>query len=300
MKVLVACDGSQESRNAVRLAAELPLEKSGLQLLSVSRHLEAEGLREEDELYGEHGLTEFNTKNRQNCEAVLEEARDIAGLRGIDSSMEILRGRPAEAICHHVKKTGTELIVMGHRGLNPVKRFFMGSVSDAVLRECPASVLLAGASEDQGATFHFNKPVRITVAYDGSPAAEKAFAFIKKFPADAVSHVNLLSVVELEYYPGFSAYNNEELFSTLRRKQYKNEQARLIAEFQKLTKIPVSPHVMVGSQGAVYQILEFTEQHPVDLVIVGDKSQKQSAEPALGTVAYRLAHQLTRPLLVVR
>jgi nucleotide-binding universal stress UspA family protein len=31
---------------------------------------------------------------------------------------------------------------MGHRGLNPVKRFFMGSVAKRVIEDAPCSVLI--------------------------------------------------------------------------------------------------------------------------------------------------------------
>lgn len=42
-------------------------------------------------------------------------------------------GKPGEAICAAAKKENASMIVMGSRGLNAIRRTFVGSVSDYVL-----------------------------------------------------------------------------------------------------------------------------------------------------------------------
>jgi len=53
------------------------------------------------------------------------------------------QGYPAQVICEIAEAEGADLIVMGHRGLSPVARFLLGSVSDKVVRNAACSVMVA-------------------------------------------------------------------------------------------------------------------------------------------------------------
>lgn len=51
-------------------------------------------------------------------------------------------GKPGEAICEAAKEQHANIIVMGSRGLNTVRRTFMGSVSDYVLHHVDVPVII--------------------------------------------------------------------------------------------------------------------------------------------------------------
>ena len=78
----------------------------------------------------------------------------------------IVEDDACEAIVGTAREWGADLIAMGTRGLGAVARFFLGSVSLAVARQAPCSVLIC------------NGPPRevnaITVALDGSDHARQA------------------------------------------------------------------------------------------------------------------------------
>lgn len=51
-------------------------------------------------------------------------------------------GVPGEAILTEAREGGYDLIVLGRRGLSPLKELFLGSVSQAVLHRAPCPVLI--------------------------------------------------------------------------------------------------------------------------------------------------------------
>ena len=51
-------------------------------------------------------------------------------------------GQPGEAICEIAEERDVTLIVLGSRGLNKIRRTFLGSVSDYVIHHCKKPVLV--------------------------------------------------------------------------------------------------------------------------------------------------------------
>jgi nucleotide-binding universal stress UspA family protein len=61
---------------------------------------------------------------------------------GLEAKLLLCEGDPAEEILRVAKDGGYDLIVVGHRGLSPVKAFLLGSVSNQVVSHAPCSVLV--------------------------------------------------------------------------------------------------------------------------------------------------------------
>lgn len=55
---------------------------------------------------------------------------------------EVQLGDAADEIIRVAKSIGAEMIVMGNRGLSPIKEFFLGSVSDRVAQKARCPVLI--------------------------------------------------------------------------------------------------------------------------------------------------------------
>ena len=53
---------------------------------------------------------------------------------------QVMEGYAAERICEVAEKGNYDLIMIGSRGLNPIARFLVGSVSDRVVHHAPCSV----------------------------------------------------------------------------------------------------------------------------------------------------------------
>lgn len=298
MKILVACDGSQESRNAISLAKELPVLDKEIGLISVNRDLISETFT--DHTHQEKAL-KFNTENRQNCEQVLSEAQNFASSDGQDATTHLVTGYPTEEICKFADLSEIDIIAMGHRGLNPVKRFFMGSVSDGVLRHSRTPVLLAGSNYENGEQFSFKKPINILIGYDGSHSSERAFCFLKKFDLSGIKQIDIMSVIEIDYYFGMSSHMAERDIYPVRKEALAKQHNRLKAELKSLDPdIQVNSQILMDCQDVAGQFDQFSTANNIDLIIVGNKGLSPIDRLLLGSVSSRLAHQVKCPLLIVR
>jgi len=65
-----------------------------------------------------------------------------AGRRGVPLRTESRVGHPAETLVRVAEEGGYDLIILGRRGLTPVQRWMLGSVSERVLRYAPCAVLV--------------------------------------------------------------------------------------------------------------------------------------------------------------
>ena len=61
---------------------------------------------------------------------------------GVDAARRVEHGDPAETICEVARTGGFDVIVVGSHGAGFLKRAFLGSVSQDVLRHAPCPVLI--------------------------------------------------------------------------------------------------------------------------------------------------------------
>ncbi|HET9723277.1 MAG TPA: universal stress protein [Actinomycetota bacterium] len=73
----------------------------------------------------------------------LEPSVHAAVALGVVPVREMAMGRPESAIVATASRDGTDLVVVGHRGVSGVRRVFLGSVSEHVTTHAPCSVLVA-------------------------------------------------------------------------------------------------------------------------------------------------------------
>jgi nucleotide-binding universal stress UspA family protein len=72
----------------------------------------------------------------------LEQAADIAAVRGLHARTELLQGNPVDEIVAYADTHEADLIVIGSRGHGAVVNALLGSVSRGVLREARRPVLI--------------------------------------------------------------------------------------------------------------------------------------------------------------
>ncbi|TEB18025.1 putative universal stress protein [Pelotomaculum sp. FP] len=131
-KILIPVDGSEKASLAARQAAELAsILGSEVTLFHVVPILPVDRFRsiviEESRLQGKE---------------LLEQARKELDEFNITIDTDMVPGHPADAICLKARVDKYDLIIMGSRGLSGVKGYLMGSVSSAVTRYAPCSVLI--------------------------------------------------------------------------------------------------------------------------------------------------------------
>lgn len=145
-KILVPVDGSSASKKAVEEAVSLAKKfEAEVTLISI---VEVESDVAYTELgivvSGEYaGVRDTLIKIKEGSSNKLLDAI-IASMdcTGVTMHKTIKVGNAHSEIVEEATNGKYDLVVMGHRGLNPVKRFFMGSVAIRVINDAPCSVLI--------------------------------------------------------------------------------------------------------------------------------------------------------------
>ena len=91
-------------------------------------------------------LQELELSMEEKAREHLGTFKDRLAKAGVDAEMVIERGPAGELIATAAKAKGCDLIVMGSRGLGPVKSFLLGSTSTYVLHHSPCPILVLPVS----------------------------------------------------------------------------------------------------------------------------------------------------------
>lgn len=143
MKILLATDGSEFSFTAAKKCCEFLKKGAVVRILYVVEEIApAEPFGMTDEY-----LAIVRQASRDVAEGVVEDTRQAmeailggAPQSGIETRTEF--GRPKVKIVEEAEKWGADLVVVGSHGRGFWGRMFLGSVSDAVVRHAPCSVLV--------------------------------------------------------------------------------------------------------------------------------------------------------------
>jgi nucleotide-binding universal stress UspA family protein len=88
---------------------------------------------------------EYDTLERERVEEAETVLRDVATALALqDAETHVLRGEAGAALCDYAAEIAARVIVIGTRGRGGLKRAFLGSVSDYVVRNAPCSVIVTG------------------------------------------------------------------------------------------------------------------------------------------------------------
>ena len=129
MKILLPIDGSEYSKNAIDFVASrttLLGTAPEIKLLNIQIPLPARASR----LVDHNALDHYY---QEEADKVFTVARKTLKRDGIKVSETYAVGTPDEQIAKEAEKFGANLIVMGSRGLTPLKGLFLGSVTTGVL-----------------------------------------------------------------------------------------------------------------------------------------------------------------------
>ena len=139
--IVVGTDGSDTATQAVRQAIELARSIGArIELVSAYAPVSDARLREESIVVPEDLHWMINP--REDVEATLEEAAREIREAGVEVEVFARQGDPADAILDVAEERGSDLIVVGNKGMTGAKRFLLGSVPNKVSHHAPCSVLI--------------------------------------------------------------------------------------------------------------------------------------------------------------
>lgn len=126
-KILVAYDGSPQSKQALNWAIDLSL-LSGAQVAAV-KVFETTRLYPEIESAGAKGVLRLLDEIRQEDQQLMDEVAAEGQSRGVTVKGDILQGNIAEQILKYARDGKFDLIVAGTKGHGALEQLLMGSVT---------------------------------------------------------------------------------------------------------------------------------------------------------------------------
>ena len=139
--IVVGTDGSQTATTAVKQAVELAQSiKAKIELVSAYEPVGDQRLREERTEVPDD--VQWMVNPREDVDATLREAADLAKEAGVDVETYARQGDPADAILDVAEEQNADLIIVGNKGMTGAKRLLLGSVPNKVSHHAPCSVLI--------------------------------------------------------------------------------------------------------------------------------------------------------------
>ncbi len=137
-KMVLAVDGSDVSKSAVRHAVALAKSTSGtLIAMHVIPPIDITDIETFKPDTLQQGL-------RREGEKILSEVKGLAEKEGVQVQTRIEDGVPYEKICEVAGDSGADLIIMGSHGRTGIGKVFIGSVTERVISKakcCPVLVV---------------------------------------------------------------------------------------------------------------------------------------------------------------
>ena len=139
--IVVGTDGSETAQVAVDRAISLAeLSGARIELVSAYEPVPSQRLREEARQMPTD--LQWMVNPREEVDATLAHAAERGRANGVEITLYAREGDPADAILDVAEEQGSDLIVVGNKGMTGAKRSLLGSVPNKVSHHAPCSVLI--------------------------------------------------------------------------------------------------------------------------------------------------------------
>jgi CPA2 family monovalent cation:H+ antiporter-2 len=221
--------------------------------------------------------------------------RHTAAQADVKVTTRVDHGDPAEIILWHARSLRPDVIVMGTRRRDGIRRFRVGSVAKRVTVKSRIPVLVVPSQRHTSATRPFS---HLAVAVDFTAASERAIEKALALASGPTDRITLLHVV-----PGFSSgvpphlyrYGIREYQDHLTR-DARRRLERVVAAMRH-TAPAVHARILVGDPTT--ELSHAVEGIGADLLIVGVSKRSLISRALFGTTAARLLKVSHLPLLTV-
>lgn len=297
-KLLLATDGSTESERAARMAVTISgALDSELHLVHVG-HLPSIYGSHESEVLDPNLQDRLRERAQQKARETLEEeTKKIENMGGRIASGHAEVGRADAVIVRLAEKMGAGVVILGSRGLGPLRRAVMGSVSRSVVRHAHGPVMVVRGEVRRESYL----PGRVLLAVDGSResrAAEEAAVEISEATGSEL-HIIFVLKTDLDLPPAhvFASERNRAILQQARRdaRDFVDHRAEEIEAKGVRVK---DAHLAFGKPDE--EIVRFSEELEAGLVVTGSRGLGGVRRALMGSVSDSVVHHAHCPVLVVR
>ena len=220
------------------------------------------------------------------------------------ASAVTLTGKVGPALAQYVREMGIDLVVMSTHGRGGIRRAWLGSVADHLIRTLEVPVLLVRPSESEPGRARPAASGRILVPLDGSPLAERALgpaiALARAWDAELallqVVRPVMLSADPAVALPLPSAF--DEGLTTMRRTEAQDYIDDIVEELHE-QGVRATGVAALGWHAAD-SILEAARPERVAAIVIATHGRGGLRRLALGSVADKVIRGADVPVLVYR
>lgn len=207
----------------------------------------------------------------------------------------VLRGRPATVLVREAKESRAELIVVGSRGLGPLRSMLLGSVSAEVVDHAPCPVLVV------------RRPTigSVLLAVDGSAHAATAVTFLSGARFLAGHPVEVLSVAPTATrLPRIPSSGTSDVAAATdqrwvaARREWSEAHAATATEI--LRSDGVHARWSISQGDPAHEIIEAAEGFGCDLIVMGSRGLTGLTRMLVGSVTRNVLLHTSASVLVVR
>ena len=312
--MLVPLDGSAVAEQVMPAVRQLaPILAARVQLLLVitneqKQHLIAHFAAAPSEAAGRyetdwHWERRAHTQLAHAAEAYLCGQAQALRAAGLDVTFEVTSGAPADRIVDVAASETQALIAMATHGYSGLRRWTLGSVADKVVQATQTPILLVRAMvEVEQPAADAQSLQRILVPLDGSALAEQALPLAIELAVGAQAELLLFHAVRPLVAPisellplhrppptiDFPAPGHAQALQLLHR----------VTERWHPHELAMLPVVTSGEPAPA--IVDMAAQEHADLIVMATHGYSGVRLWALGSVADKVLHAATTPLLLVR
>ena len=278
-KILVAIDGSESSRNALRQAIKLAnSEECWITVVSVIPSYTGD--------LSATFIGDMRKAMAEPCEKALSEAENIAKSERALIKTVCEEGEIYERIVDLADAENCDLIVMGRKGLSQIERAFMGSVTARVIGHSQRDVLVV--------------PINTTIGWksiflntDGSKYSEAATESAINFAKSYGGELLVLSVVEVT--EEFLARAPGMVEDMVKKAKGFVEDVKKKAEG---SNIKTTSFVR---EGEAYRVItNLARENKVDIIVLGSHGRTGMKRLLMGSVTAKVIGHSSCPILVVK
>jgi nucleotide-binding universal stress UspA family protein len=214
-----------------------------------------------------------------------------ANLRTIVKSGDV-----EEELLRIVRDESIDLVVMGSHGRRYPGRWFLGSVTEHILRKVPVPVLTVSRVEPQTDVTAFVFLKKILYATDLSESSRAGMEYAIELARVSGAGLTVLYVIDDEdrmlWGPALLTY--------LDRAKIVEEFRRKLQEFVDRKGVPGVPMEAICVEGKPYKrIVETAEERNVDIIVLNMQSKGMLDRVLLGSTAERVVRFARTPVISV-
>ncbi len=287
MKIVVAVDGSPNSKHAVQALAHLtPPEElvlvHALHLPDFNYALISPELRAEAQ-------ANMETKLRKEGEGILAQTLDQVPSDFPQAQTIHQVGHPVNVILETVRSSKSHLILLGARGLGQVKELVLGSVSHRILLHASCSTMI------------IKEPVarikKVLLPVEGEEDITAALQFLALQPFREPVGVDVFAVWPQPQLAWPGTLGQSKL---LEMHAIEEAQDRMKSVTEKLLRMNYTAEAKVGMGDPAFAILEQAHASQADLIVMGTHGRGGLARFLMGSVSHSVLHHANCPVLIVR